>query len=100
LKGSEVRGRVNGHHQENDMENLSLFEIVKLGKSATQVPTPVQHLQIHADLSLYSFIDSISKCPDESSCESVVCVWLVIIYRPNCSVCFLCRLCVYERRFN
>uniref|UniRef100_A0A672M465 Cohesin subunit SA n=1 Tax=Sinocyclocheilus grahami TaxID=75366 RepID=A0A672M465_SINGR len=36
LKGSEVRGRVNGHHQENDMENLSLFEIVKLGKSATQ----------------------------------------------------------------
>lgn len=42
LKGSEVRGRVNGHHQENDMENLNLFEIVKLGKSATQVPACTQ----------------------------------------------------------
>lgn len=29
--------RVNGHHQENGMENLSLFEVVKLGKSAMQV---------------------------------------------------------------
>ncbi|KAI4891786.1 hypothetical protein NFI96_027417, partial [Prochilodus magdalenae] len=37
-KGVLVRApsRVNGHHQENGMENLSLFEIVKLGKSATQ----------------------------------------------------------------
>lgn len=30
-------GRVNGHHQENGMEIMSLFEVVKLGKSATQV---------------------------------------------------------------
>lgn len=32
-------GRVNGHHQENGMENMTLFEVVKLGKSATQVVT-------------------------------------------------------------
>lgn len=32
-------GRVNGHHQENGMENMTLFEMVKLGKSATQVGT-------------------------------------------------------------
>lgn len=30
-------GRINGHHQENGMETMSLFEVVKLGKSATQV---------------------------------------------------------------
>lgn len=40
-KGSGGKGggqnRVNGHHQENGMENLSLFEVVKLGKSAMQV---------------------------------------------------------------
>lgn len=32
-------GRVNGHHQENGVENMTLFEVVKLGKSATQVGT-------------------------------------------------------------
>jgi cohesin complex subunit SA-1/2 len=32
-------GRVNGHHQENGMENMTLFEVVKMGKSATQVGT-------------------------------------------------------------
>lgn len=32
-----AHGRVNGHHQENGMEIMSLFEVVKLGKSATQV---------------------------------------------------------------
>lgn len=30
-------GWVNGHHQENGMENMTLFEVVKMGKSATQV---------------------------------------------------------------
>uniref|UniRef100_A0A4W6FRR8 Cohesin subunit SA n=1 Tax=Lates calcarifer TaxID=8187 RepID=A0A4W6FRR8_LATCA len=29
-------GWVNGHHQENGMENMTLFEVVKMGKSATQ----------------------------------------------------------------
>lgn len=30
-------GWVNGHHQENMMENMTLFEVVKIGRSATQV---------------------------------------------------------------
>lgn len=30
-------GRINGHHQENGVENMMLFEVVKLGKSAMQV---------------------------------------------------------------
>lgn len=32
-------GWVNGHHQENGMENMTLFEVIKAGKSATQVST-------------------------------------------------------------
>lgn len=30
-------GWMNGHHHENGMENMTLFEVVKMGKSATQV---------------------------------------------------------------
>lgn len=30
-------GRVNGHSQENGVENVTLFEVVKQGRSATQV---------------------------------------------------------------
>lgn len=30
-------GRMNGHHQENGMESVMLFEVVRLGKSAMQV---------------------------------------------------------------
>ena len=37
-KGAKGTGRLNGHHQENGMENMMLFEVVKLGRSAMQVP--------------------------------------------------------------
>lgn len=30
-------GWVNGHHKENGTEKMTLFEMVKMGKSATQV---------------------------------------------------------------
>lgn len=38
-KGKGIKGtsRINGHHQENGMENMMLFEVVKLGRSAMQV---------------------------------------------------------------
>lgn len=36
-KGGKGAGRLNGHHQENGMENMMLFEVVKLGRSAMQV---------------------------------------------------------------
>lgn len=36
-KGGKGAGRINGHHQENGMENMMLFEVVKLGRSAMQV---------------------------------------------------------------
>lgn len=35
-RASDV-GRVNGHSQENGVENVTLFEVVKQGRSATQV---------------------------------------------------------------
>jgi cohesin complex subunit SA-1/2 len=28
---------MNGHHQQNGVENMMLFEVVKMGKSAMQV---------------------------------------------------------------
>lgn len=48
-------GRMNGHHQENGMENVMLFEVVRLGKSAMQVSKhmtcflhcPLSHSGIH-----------------------------------------------------
>lgn len=36
-KGGKGAGRINGHHQENGMENMMLFEVVKVGRSAMQV---------------------------------------------------------------
>lgn len=36
-KGGKGAGRLNGHHQENGMENMMLFEVVKMGRSAMQV---------------------------------------------------------------
>uniref|UniRef100_A0A673HQR2 Cohesin subunit SA n=1 Tax=Sinocyclocheilus rhinocerous TaxID=307959 RepID=A0A673HQR2_9TELE len=70
LKGSEVRGRVNGHHQENDMENLSLFEIVKLGKSATQsvVDDWIESYKTDRDSALLELINFFIHC---SGCKGV-----------------------------
>lgn len=39
--GGKGAGRLNGHHQENGMENIMLFEVVKLGKSAMQVSVDI-----------------------------------------------------------
>uniref|UniRef100_A0A671KAD0 Cohesin subunit SA n=1 Tax=Sinocyclocheilus anshuiensis TaxID=1608454 RepID=A0A671KAD0_9TELE len=70
LKGSEVRGRVNGHHQENNMENLSLFEIVKLGKSATQpvVDDWIESYKTNRDSALLELINFFIHC---SGCKGV-----------------------------
>lgn len=49
--GGKGAGRLNGHHQENGMENIMLFEVVKLGKSAMQVSVSTAEL-----LNSYSLI--------------------------------------------
>uniref|UniRef100_A0A671MUA1 Cohesin subunit SA n=1 Tax=Sinocyclocheilus anshuiensis TaxID=1608454 RepID=A0A671MUA1_9TELE len=63
--------RVNGHHQENDMENLSLFEIVKLGKSATQsvVDDWIESYKTDRDPALLELINFFIHC---SGCKGAV----------------------------
>uniref|UniRef100_A0A8C1UZH3 Cohesin subunit SA n=1 Tax=Cyprinus carpio TaxID=7962 RepID=A0A8C1UZH3_CYPCA len=63
--------RVNGHHQENDMENLSLFEIVKLGKSATQsvVDDWIESYKTDRDSALLELINFFIHC---SGCKGAV----------------------------
>ncbi|KAL7834202.1 hypothetical protein SRHO_G00284490 [Serrasalmus rhombeus] len=72
-KGVLVRapGRVNGHHQENGMENLSLFEIVKLGKSATQsvVDDWIESYKSDRDVALLELINFFIQC---SGCKGAV----------------------------
>ncbi|XP_037389294.1 cohesin subunit SA-2a isoform X1 [Pygocentrus nattereri] len=72
-KGVLVRapGRVNGHHQENGMENLSLFEIVKLGKSATQsvVDDWIESYKTDRDVALLELINFFIQC---SGCKGAV----------------------------
>lgn len=42
--GGKGTGHLNGHHQENGMESIMLFEVVKLGKSAMQVTINITEL--------------------------------------------------------
>ncbi|TRY95235.1 hypothetical protein DNTS_023077 [Danionella cerebrum] len=71
LKGSEVKGRVNGHHQDGDIENLPLFEIVKTGKSATQslVDDWIESYKTDRDIALLELINFFIHC---SGCKGTV----------------------------
>uniref|UniRef100_A0AAY4ATE4 Cohesin subunit SA n=1 Tax=Denticeps clupeoides TaxID=299321 RepID=A0AAY4ATE4_9TELE len=64
------QGRVNGHHQENGMENLSLFEVVRLGKSATQsvVDDWIESYKNDRDVALLELINFFIQC---SGCKGV-----------------------------
>ncbi|KAL2095190.1 hypothetical protein ACEWY4_009909 [Coilia grayii] len=63
--------RVNGHHQENGMENLSLFEVVKLGKSAMQsvVDDWIESYKNDRDTALLELINFFIQC---SGCKGAV----------------------------
>ncbi|XP_030638128.1 cohesin subunit SA-2 [Chanos chanos] len=69
--GAKGQGRVNGHHQENGMENLSLFEVVKLGKSATQsvVDDWIESYKNDRDIALLELINFFIQC---SGCKGAV----------------------------
>uniref|UniRef100_A0A3Q3X0P1 Cohesin subunit SA n=1 Tax=Mola mola TaxID=94237 RepID=A0A3Q3X0P1_MOLML len=64
-------GRVNGHHQENGMENMTLFEVVKLGKSATQavVDDWIEAYKNDRDSALLDLINFFIQC---SGCKGAV----------------------------
>ncbi|XP_041949814.1 cohesin subunit SA-2a [Alosa sapidissima] len=74
-KGSAGKGggqnRVNGHHQENGMENLTLFEVVKLGKSAMQsvVDDWIEAYKNDRDTALLELINFFIQC---SGCKGAV----------------------------
>uniref|UniRef100_A0AAR2JQ12 Cohesin subunit SA n=1 Tax=Pygocentrus nattereri TaxID=42514 RepID=A0AAR2JQ12_PYGNA len=64
-------GRLNGHHQENGMENVMLFEVVKLGKSAMQsvVDDWIESYKHDRDTALLDLINFFIQC---SGCKGVV----------------------------
>ncbi|XP_046705064.1 cohesin subunit SA-2 isoform X2 [Silurus meridionalis] len=69
--GGKGAGRLNGHHQENGMENIMLFEVVKLGKSAMQsvVDDWIESYKQDRDMALLDLINFFIQC---SGCKGVV----------------------------
>uniref|UniRef100_A0A673GC29 Cohesin subunit SA n=1 Tax=Sinocyclocheilus rhinocerous TaxID=307959 RepID=A0A673GC29_9TELE len=64
-------GRMNGHHQENGMENVMLFEVVRLGKSAMQsvVDDWIESYKHDRDVALLDLINFFIQC---SGCKGGV----------------------------
>uniref|UniRef100_A0A3Q3AZ93 Cohesin subunit SA n=1 Tax=Kryptolebias marmoratus TaxID=37003 RepID=A0A3Q3AZ93_KRYMA len=64
-------GWVNGHHQENGMENMTLFEVVKIGRSATQsvVDDWIETYKQDRDTALLDLINFFIQC---SGCKGAV----------------------------
>uniref|UniRef100_A0A8C7R3D5 Cohesin subunit SA n=1 Tax=Oncorhynchus mykiss TaxID=8022 RepID=A0A8C7R3D5_ONCMY len=62
---------MNGHYQENGMENLMLFEVVKMGKSAMQsvVDDWIEAYKTDRDMALLDLINFFIQC---SGCKGVV----------------------------
>ncbi|XP_046906414.1 cohesin subunit SA-2a isoform X1 [Hypomesus transpacificus] len=69
--GGKGVGRVNGHHQENGMETMTLFEVVKMGKSATQsvVDDWIESYKHDRDVALLDLINFFIQC---SGCKGAV----------------------------
>uniref|UniRef100_A0A8D0AQ36 Cohesin subunit SA n=1 Tax=Sander lucioperca TaxID=283035 RepID=A0A8D0AQ36_SANLU len=70
-KGGKGAGRINGHHQENGMENMMLFEVVRLGRSAMQsvVDDWIESYKHDRDVALLDLINFFIQC---SGCKGVV----------------------------
>uniref|UniRef100_A0A8D0H4L6 Cohesin subunit SA n=1 Tax=Sphenodon punctatus TaxID=8508 RepID=A0A8D0H4L6_SPHPU len=63
--------RMNGHHQQNGVENMMLFEVVKMGKSAMQsvVDDWIESYKHDRDTALLDLINFFIQC---SGCKGVV----------------------------
>uniref|UniRef100_A0A3Q2NQE3 Cohesin subunit SA n=1 Tax=Fundulus heteroclitus TaxID=8078 RepID=A0A3Q2NQE3_FUNHE len=70
-KGGKGAGRINGHHQENGMENMMLFEVVRVGRSAMQsvVDEWIESYKHDRDIALLELINFFIQC---SGCKGVV----------------------------
>uniref|UniRef100_A0A8C9TJQ2 Cohesin subunit SA n=1 Tax=Scleropages formosus TaxID=113540 RepID=A0A8C9TJQ2_SCLFO len=64
-------GRMNGHHQENGKKSMMLFEVVKIGKSATQsvVDDWIESYKHDRDVALLDLINFFIQC---SGCKGGV----------------------------
>lgn len=64
-------GRMNGHHQQNGVENMMLFEVVKMGKSAMQsvVDDWIESYKHDRDTALLDLINFFIQC---SGCKGIV----------------------------
>uniref|UniRef100_A0A8C0FMV8 Cohesin subunit SA n=1 Tax=Bubo bubo TaxID=30461 RepID=A0A8C0FMV8_BUBBB len=62
---------MNGHHQQNGVENMMLFEVVKMGKSAMQsvVDDWIESYKHDRDIALLDLINFFIQC---SGCKGVV----------------------------
>ncbi|XP_018414123.1 PREDICTED: cohesin subunit SA-2 [Nanorana parkeri] len=62
---------MNGHHQQNGVENMMLFEVVKMGKSAMQsvVDDWIEAYKHNRDVALLDLINFFIQC---SGCKGVV----------------------------
>uniref|UniRef100_A0A6I8QQJ4 Cohesin subunit SA n=1 Tax=Xenopus tropicalis TaxID=8364 RepID=A0A6I8QQJ4_XENTR len=62
---------MNGHHQQNGVENMMLFEVVKMGKSAMQsvVDDWIEAYKHNKDVALLDLINFFIQC---SGCKGVV----------------------------
>ncbi|XP_044161235.1 cohesin subunit SA-2 isoform X3 [Bufo gargarizans] len=62
---------MNGHHQQNGVENVMLFEVVKMGKSAMQsvVDDWIEAYKHNKDIALLDLINFFIQC---SGCKGVV----------------------------
>ncbi|XP_064422599.1 cohesin subunit SA-2 isoform X1 [Latimeria chalumnae] len=63
--------RINGHHQQNGVENMMLFEVVKMGRSAMQtvVDDWIESYKQDRDSALLDLINFFIQC---SGCKGVV----------------------------
>ncbi|KFO21029.1 Cohesin subunit SA-2 [Fukomys damarensis] len=70
-KPSSGPNRMNGHHQQNGVENMMLFEVVKMGKSAMQsvVDDWIEAYKHDRDIALLDLINFFIQC---SGCKGVV----------------------------
>ncbi|MGH0188178.1 UNVERIFIED_CONTAM: hypothetical protein FKN15_028284 [Acipenser sinensis] len=93
-KGKKVPGekgkggglnRMNGHHQENGMENMMLFEVVKMGKSAMQsvVDDWIESYKHDRDMALLDLINFFIQC---SGCKAMKLMTALVNVALNLSI--------------
>ncbi|XP_063793320.1 cohesin subunit SA-2 [Pseudophryne corroboree] len=71
LKAAGGPNWMNGHHQQNGVENMMLFEVVKMGKSAMQsvVDDWIEAYKHNKDVALLDLINFFIQC---SGCKGIV----------------------------